>query len=133
VTLQAEMAKPRKAKAVPELGPSLVFFGRLRVSPREVQIDVAPGRVPPGPQTAVWQRTHEIVGITHEAVAGVVELPVEAVESNVGQQGGYDPLPEACRPWVGWNTSSSITPALRNRSTQVENVAVGPLPRPRRP
>ena len=34
---------------------------------------------------------HEIVGITHEAVAGVVEVPVEAIESNVGQQGGYDP------------------------------------------
>src|SRR5882724_8058875 len=33
---------------------------------------------------------HEIVGITHEAKAGVVELPVEAVESDIGEQGGND-------------------------------------------
>ena len=26
---------------------------------------------------------HEVVGVTHEAIAGVVELPVEAVQSDV--------------------------------------------------
>ena len=36
-------------------------------------------------------KDHEVVGIAHEAEAGVVELPVEAMESDVGQQGGDRP------------------------------------------
>ena len=33
---------------------------------------------------------HKIVGVTHEAEAGVVECPIEAVESDVGEKGGND-------------------------------------------
>src|SRR5882672_5599462 len=33
---------------------------------------------------------HEVVGVAHEAKAGVVECPIEAVESNVGEKGGND-------------------------------------------
>ena len=32
----------------------------------------------------------EVVGVAHEAIAGRVELPVEAVESDVGEQGRND-------------------------------------------
>src|SRR5208337_4470110 len=69
---------------------------------------------------------HEVIGITHEAAAVLVELPVEAVESDVGQQGRND---------------SSLRRAERRRSKQAllhhsglersfdqaENVAIGDL------
>src|SRR4249920_482844 len=33
---------------------------------------------------------HEVVGVAYEAEAGVVERPIEAVESDVGEKGGND-------------------------------------------
>src|ERR1700730_3220318 len=67
---------------------------------------------------------HEVVGIAHEAVAGVVELPVEAVESDGGKQGGYDPsLARADRGRLG--RALLHYPGLEKSLAQVENVAVG--------
>ncbi len=36
-------------------------------------------------------QNHEVIGITHEAKAALVELPVQIVEDDVGQQGTDDP------------------------------------------
>ena len=67
---------------------------------------------------------HEIVGVAHEAVAGVVELPVEAVQSDVGKQGGYDPsLRRAHRGRL--EHALLHHPGLEKSFDQIENVAVG--------
>ena len=39
---------------------------------------------------------HEVVGVAHEAEAGVVERPIEAIESDIGEKGGNDTPFAAC-------------------------------------
>src|SRR5262249_8116000 len=51
---------------------------------------------------------HEVVGITHEAKAGVVELPVETVQSDVGQQGGEHPSNQLAK-WPRWGSQQKGT------------------------
>jgi hypothetical protein len=69
---------------------------------------------------------HEVVGVTHEAVAGVVELPVEAIESDVGEKGGYDPtLRRANRGRL--ESAVLHHPGLEKSLDKAENVAVGNL------
>src|SRR5438093_13196178 len=38
-----------------------------------------------------WGENHEIVGITNKAKADAVQLPIQVVQNNGGQQWGYDP------------------------------------------
>ena len=113
VMLQDEMAKPRKAK--PSRNCVVFVFSALRVRPREARC-CCTRSCASWTSASVWQSTTKSSAYARSG-SRLVEVPVEAVESDVGEQGGNDPsLRRALR--VGWNTPSSITPALRNRSTR---------------
>src|SRR5271165_7354898 len=74
----------------------------------------------------VGTQDHKIVGITHKAIAGVVEFPVEAVERDVGEQGGNDaPLRRADRSRSEFAFLHHA--GLEKSFDQTENVAVGDL------
>src|ERR1700686_2396063 len=72
---------------------------------------------------------HKVVGVTHAALAVLVELPVEAVESDIGKQGRND---SALRRTDRGRSENAFLhhSGLEKSLDQTENVAVGPLSGP---